>query len=381
MRLVVLFAITFLSHCLFAVEKENIPELLVSTKGKKIVTVQQWEKTRRPEILELFRQHVYGRMPVDKPQHLTFETVEQSDTLFNSQATRKVVKISYSGVGGSGSFLLTLYIPNKATKPLPGFLFICHRNCSDLAKNKQFWPVNTIIKRGFMTAMISTPELDPDVNDGFKNGVHGIFDKQPRTPDAWGTIAAWSWGARRAMDYFETDKTIDAKHIAVLGHSRGAKAALWAGAEDQRFALVISNNSGSTGAAMARGKKGESIKDINTSFPHWFSESYKQYNNNEDKLPVDQHQLIALIAPRLVYVASGSADNWADPASEFKSCVYAEPAYKLYGLNGLETQQMPKPSEFIHTGNIGYHLREGKHNLTEFDWNLFMKFAEMNWMK
>lgn len=379
MRSVAVFIILFLTQCISAAEKENIPKLLVSSKGVKIASVQQWEKIRRPELIELFRSQVYGRMPVKRPDNLVFETIETSDTIFSSTAIRKVVKISFSGRGGIGSFLLTLYIP-KMKKPVPGFLFICHRNCSDLVKNKQFWPVSTIIKRGYMTAMMSTPELDPDSDDNFKNGVHGIFDELPRTPDAWGTIAAWAWGASRAMDYFETDKGIDAKHIAVLGHSRGAKAALWAGAEDERFALVISNNSGSTGAAMARGKTGENITAINTSFPHWFCDNYKQYNNNEDKLPVDQHELLALIAPRLVYVASGSEDKWADPAAEFKSCVYAQPAFKLYGLKALETQQMPKPGEFIHIGNIGYHLREGKHNLTEFDWNLYIQFARKNWL-
>lgn len=362
-------------------QNSQIPELLITSNGKEVTSVRMWEKVRRPEILELFRQHVYGRMPVGKPQNLSFQNIEQTDTFFNHTASRKIIKISYSGVGGNGSFQLTLFIPKNATKPVPGFLFICHRNCSDLVKNKQFWPVSEIIKNGFMTAMISTTELDPDTDDGFKNGVHGIFDIQPRTPDAWGTIAAWAWGASRAMDYFETDKAIDAKHIAVIGHSRGAKAALWAGAEDERFALVISNNSGCTGAAIARLKKGEKIVDINTSFPHWFCGNYKKYNNNEEKLPVDQHELIALIAPRLVYVASASADNWADPTAEFASCIYAEPAFELYGLKGLSGKPMPTPGQFIHDGNIAYHLREGKHNLTEFDWNLYMQFAKKYWTK
>jgi hypothetical protein len=210
--------------------------------------------------------------------------------------------------------------------------------------------------------------------------VHGIFDPPDRRKgDSWGTIAAWAWGASRALDYLCEDKDIDKTRVGVIGHSRGGKTALWAGAQDERFALTISNDSGCTGAAIARDKKGESVAKINTSFPHWFCENYKKFSNREADLPVDQHELVALMAPRLVYVASATEDAWADPPNEFKSCVLASPVFKLFGLTGIESDQMPKPDAPLQGGTIGYHLRTGKHDLTEHDWKCYMDFADRHW--
>jgi dienelactone hydrolase len=226
-------------------------------------------------------------------------------------------------------------------------------------------------------------DLDPDQDDGFKNGVHGLFDEKdkPRAPNAWGTIAAWAWGESRVMDYVQTDLGIDSNRIGVVGHSRGGKAALWAGAQDERFAFVASNNSGSTGAALARGKQGETIPKINQQFPHWFSENYKRFNDRERELPVDQHMLAALIAPRLLYIASATEDTWSDPAAEFRSAVEAGTVYKLFGLTGVQTSVIPSPEIPLHDGHIGYHLRTGKHNLTPCDWHCFMDFADKYFTK
>ncbi|HMJ90218.1 MAG TPA: prolyl oligopeptidase family serine peptidase, partial [Candidatus Acidoferrum sp.] len=216
-----------------------------------------------------------------------------------------------------------------------------------------------------------------DKTNSFESGVHAIFTASgARKVDSWGTIAAWAWGASRCLDYLETDRALDAKHVAVVGHSRGGKTSLWAAGEDERFAMAVSNESGSTGAAIARNKQGEQIANINKGFPYWFCANYKKFNGREDELPVDQHELLALIAPRLLYVASAIDDKWSDPNNEFLATVHATPVYELLGRKGIGATEFPKLDAPIQTGDIAYHVRTGKHNLTAYDWNSFMDFAD-----
>jgi hypothetical protein len=361
----------------------SLPPVLLSQAGERIRTAEEWCKKRRPELLELFRTHVYGRTPEEKPADFHFVVDTEVPDLFSGKAVRKEVSIRFSGPGGEGRIRVFLSLPTGCTQPVPVFLLICHLPPEEinLREATSFWPVEEIVKRGYAAAAFYTSDVDPDQDDGFRNGVHGIFARpgERRSPEAWGTIAAWAWGARRIMDYLETEPAVDCRQVALVGHSRGGKTALWAGANDERFALVISNSSGCTGAALSRHRQGETVQMINTAFPHWFCENYKKYNGRETQLPIDQHQLLALIAPRRLYINSASEDTWADPEGEFLACLHTEPVYDLFDLPGLEVGSMPTPGSMLHNGYIGYHLRPGGHDLALYDWHRYLDYADKHW--
>ena len=365
----------------------KLPDILAMEDGKRASSVEEWEKSVKPRILELFKEHVYGRSPSAPKQVEPATFSEESSPSGDLRAIRCDFKFQGSqGIWHLKGLLTRPEVKDEAADlekggPVPLFILINNRSpeLSDLTKPNGFWPAAEIAKRGFATAIIHISEIDPDKNEGFKDGVHAIFDEAPRQDDSWGTIAAWAWGASRFIDGLESADWIDKKRIAVVGHSRGGKAALWCGANDPRVALTVSNNSGCTGAALTKRIHGETVADINKTFPHWFCENYKRYDNKEQDLPVDQHQLIGLLAPRLAYVASATEDDWADPEGEFLSCVHAAPAYQLYGKRALESDMMPQAGNRLHGGQIGYHLRVGKHDLTMEDWRQFMDFADSHW--
>lgn len=367
----------------------EIPDVLLTAAGKKVDSVAAWEAERRPEILELFKTHVFGRNPVGRPETLRFEADGAPVEMLDGAALRKKVVLRYTGPGGEGAIRVTAFIPKSAT-PAPAFLLICNRAPEknidpDRVEKSPFWPVEEIVARGYAALAFYNADVDPDAHDGFTNGVHAVFQPDPsvRQPDAWGTLAAWAWGASRIMDWIETEPLIDAKRVAVIGHSRGGKTALWCGAADPRFALTISNNSGCGGAKLNRMElpKSEGIARINKVFPHWFCDNFKQYGDNEAALPVDQHMLLALIAPRLAYVASATLDDWAGQPGEFRSCQLASPVWGLYGLAGLAAEAFPSPDTPLHGGRVGYHLRTGKHDLALYDWERYMDFADRHWKK
>jgi hypothetical protein len=307
---------------------ETLPALMTARSGQTIATVEEWRRLRRPEILELFREHVYGRNPVERPERLEFSVRRTDGGALGGKATLKEVVITYGGPHGTATLPVVVFIPNKRSSPAPAFVYINigDRKRIDPRSDLQYWPAEELIDRGYAAAAYQVDDLAPNLRPAGKretqpaqpdptSRTQAVFEAPGRrAADAWGTIATWAWGASRVMDYLETDAEIDAKRVAVIGHSRAGKTALWAGAQDERFAMVISNDSGSTGAALARGKEGvkaERIADINRGFPRWFCENYKRYDDAEDRLPVDQHMLLALVAPRLLYVASAADDLWA----------------------------------------------------------------------
>jgi dienelactone hydrolase len=362
--------------------KISLPDPLVSANGKPVTTAAEWQQQRRPEILELFKSEVYGRNPIGRPGSLKFTVEETVPDVMEGAATRKQVAISYRGPGGEGTIHLMLFTPNHV-KPAPCFLLICNRSGTNIDISREiksgFWPAEEMVRRGYAAAAFLNSEVDPDFDDGFTNGVHGIFDPMGgRAPDAWGTLAAWAWGASRVMDYLETDPAIDAKRVAVVGHSRGGKTALWAGASDDRFAMAVSNESGAGGANLARRRmpKTESVAAITKRFPYWFNANYRNYADNEDALPIDQHMLGALIAPRLLYVASAEGDVWADPQGEFISAREAGRVWRLFNLPGLVGADFPPVNTPLQEGRVGYHIRPGKHDLTLYDWQCYMDFAD-----
>jgi dienelactone hydrolase len=347
--------------------------------GKMVEKPGQWTGKRRQEILELFRTNVYGRVP-NTPYTKNYKIVNLDPNAMNGDATLKQVDITIASGGKSLVINLTLFVPNKVRKPAPAFLLINNRgpvNTDPTRKEKsEFWPAEELIARGYAIAAFYNADVDPDKFDNFQNGIHGILDRGQRADDAWGTIAAWAWGASRCLDYFETDKDIDAHRVAVVGHSRGGKTALWAGAEDQRFAMVVSNESGCGGAALARRRLGETVAMINKSFPHWFCMNYRKYNDNENALPVDQHMLIALIAPRAVYVACADQDLWGDPRGSYLALYNALPVYKLLRTGSDLPLDMPPLNHQVMSGKVTFHIRDGVHNMLIKDWKFFMDLAD-----
>jgi hypothetical protein len=355
----------------------TLPDLLTFSDGQKVTGKKDWIKKRRPEIMDLFTNQVFGRVPVT-PYTKDIKVVKTDPNAMNGAATLKLVDITITAQSKSLTIRLGLFTPNKAVKPVPAFLLICNRDPKNIdftrANKSEFWPAEEIIARGYAIAAFDNADVDPDKDDGFKNGIHGLLDTD-RSEESWGTLAAWAWGASRCLDYLVTDKAIAPDKIAVVGHSRGAKTALWAGATDQRFAMVVCNEAGCGGSSLSRRRFGETIYQINKTFPHWYCTNYKKYGGNEDALPVDQHMLLALIAPRPLYIASAEKDLWGDPYGQYLALYHAIPAYNLFGTKSALQIEMPPVDNPVISGNVAYHVREGKHNLLLKDWNFFMDFA------
>lgn len=360
------------------VPKYTLPDVLKTSTNTEVKNKMTWEKVRRPEILKLFEDNIYGQMPKSY-DNIKYSVINENAAAMNGKAKLKQVLIEVFNNNKSVKINLVLFVPNNANKPAPVFLLINNRGKENTdptrATKSDFWPAEMLIDSGYAIAAFHVSDLAPDNKETYVNGVLQLYPEQLTADNGMRAIGAWAWGASRVMDYFEKDKGIDPKKVVVVGHSRGGKASLWAAAEDQRFAICVTNCSGNTGAALARRQFGERIRRINTSFPHWFTPNYKKFNDKENSLPVDQHMLIALIAPRPIYATNASEDLWADPKGTFLSLKNAEDVYALYGIKSNLPSNLPGIEEPVINSQLGYHIREGEHNLTAYDWRNFIKFA------
>lgn len=349
-------------------EQLNLPDVLSFADGRKITEREQWG-LRRKEIQKIICSEEYGFLP-PAPQNMKFEILKQSDSFCAGKVSMSKVLLTVELEGGSFSFPIYCTVP-KDSRPCSAFLHINFRD----AVPDEYMPTEEICDNGFAVISFCYSDVTSD-NGDFSNGLADvIYRDTKRSGDSPGKIAMWAWAAMRAMDYIQTLDNIDKRNAAVVGHSRLGKTALLTGALDERFAFVISNDSGCSGAALSRGKTGETLKNICSSFPYWFCENYQDYIGREDKLPFDQHHLLSLIAPRKLYVASAQEDAWADPGSEFLSCVAVGKVYEFLGETGICCpDKFPKTDESLHEGSIGYHIRSGEHYLSRYDWQKFMEY-------
>ncbi|MBI1917892.1 MAG: acetylxylan esterase [Planctomycetes bacterium] len=381
----------------------ELPDPLVMLNGKRVTTKEQWIKDRRPELKELFQYYMYGYLPPPRKVESTTRWVNKR--AFDGKATLKEITLSF-GPAEMPKIHLLLVVPNKRKGPVPVFvgLNFCgnhalvkdptirlptvwmypnhpgvkNNRATDEGRGAEIdvWSIEQSIDRGYAVATFYDGDVDPDRPDT-RDGIQPHFRLEGEKPDPhdWGTIAAWAWGLHRAVDYLVKDRDLDKDRVIAVGHSRLGKTALLAAAFDERIALAIPHQAGCGGTAPSRGKVGESVKRINTSFPHWFDATFKEFNDHPEKLPFDQHCLVALCAPRAVLFSNAVEDTWANPEGQFQVLKAAEPVYRLLGAGGLDADKMPPNNKLI-ASTLGYYIRPGKHSMTKDDWKVFLDFAD-----
>ena len=382
----------------------TLPDPLKMNDGTPVRSAKDWTARRRAEILELFEENVFGHSPQAKK--LRYRVFDTDDHALGGKAIRKQVTIYFGDDDNGPKEDLLLYLPANAKGRVPIFLTLnfsgnhavvndpgvklamvydrrTHRRQqapgSSRGADKGF-DVEKVLSRGYGFATICYQDIEPDFDGGRDLGVRSLFPKPLRPnmeKEDWGSIGAWSYGLSRAMDFLEKEKGVDTKRVAIMGHSRLGKTVLWAGALDQRFAMVIANCPGEGGASLARRDYGETIKSITERYGYWFADNLKKFAADPNQMPVDMHELIALSAPRPIYVTGAEDDRWADPKGEFLAMVAAGPVYELFGKHGLGTDQMPPLNQPI-MHDLGFHIRTGKHEVTSFDWDQFLAFADMH---
>lgn len=368
----------------------ELPDPLVTIEGKRITTKEAWLNERRPQIMGMFASTIYGRVPEpETPIEVNYELISEDKEFFDGRATRKLILATYSNRRGLVQMHIALFTPNHIKKPVPILLRLGFgdanggniemENIQSYGKLRNGTPLIDFFDKGFGVACIKGGEVIAD-EIGFRKSVHQLYYKgkqsMPRA-DEWGVIAGISWQLSRAMDYLETDKQVDKSKVAILGFSKLGKSTLWAGAMDTRFALVMSQNSGCAGAALWRRNFGENLKYMSR-FPHWLCDNAKKYIGREGDLPVDQHMLIACIAPRPVYIMSGINDMWADNMGEYISAHNATPVYELFGLKGQSNKVRPKVNEPADDRALSYCVRSGGHGYEPTDWVQYINFMDFH---
>jgi len=353
------------------------PDPLETFAGGKITTAAEWNSQRRPELAELFRHYMYGYEP-PAPDNVKF-SVREDRSWLNGKAVLREYAVSYGPAGTPGMSLLVVR-PAGRPGPWPIFLGV-NFNGNDAVRNGEgnqgaAWPADLIVSKGFGFATFHCADMDPDKPD-FTDGVHPLYFQPGQTapgPTDWGTISAWAWGLSRAADVLLKTGETDADRLCVIGHSRLGKTALLAAARDPRFALAVPNQAGCGGTAPSRGTVGESVKSINENFPHWFNDIFPQFGDAVDRLPFDQHALVALVAPRPALFLAAEEDQWANPAGQFDVLRAASPVYRLLGSTGIMAEKMPAVNVMV-GGTLGYRLRPGPHYIGEKDWADAISFA------
>lgn len=384
-----------------AVPEYRLPELLRMEDGTSVRSVADWENRRRPELIDLFRNHVFGKEP-PPPTGMRFLVTDRGENALGGIAIRTQVTILLDGREDGPQLHALIYLPADTKGPVPVFVGLNFHGNQAIANDPAIaitaawvaapgqgivkhradrrsrgieqdqWSIARILASGYGIATFFPGDLYPDGDGMFAQSVQPFYGTSPSDPSHWGAIATWAWGMSRVVDYLKTDRAVDARRIIAIGHSRYGKAALWAAACDQRFVMVVSNDSGNGGAALYRRVFGETIRVMND---YWFTPRFKTYALEEDRLPVDAHELIALMAPRPAYIASATEDLWADPKGEFLAARAAAPVYALYGLKGVDRDAMPPPDRTVGQ-RVGYHIRTGGHDMTDADWALFIAFAD-----
>jgi hypothetical protein len=385
--------------------RAGLPDPLIGFDGQPVRTAKAWEQKRRPELKALFQHYMYGTLP-PKPAKMNVHVTGEYADFLSGKATLKTLSLDF-GDPAAPKLELMLVIPNGVRARVPVFLALnfcgnhavhpdpripithgwVYNNCAgcqdghatETGRGSQAvdWPLETIIERGYAFATVCTSDIDSDRKD-VSDGVYRWLTQQnggANPPADRGTIAAWAWGFHRCVDELVTERRLDPKRIAVVGHSRNGKTALLAGALDERIALAIPHQAGCGGTAPSRGTVGESVKRINTAFPHWFNSNYKAFNDDPAKLPFDQNCLVALMAPRPVLMGNAVEDTWANPAGQFEVLRGAEPVYRLLKAGGCDATTPPPPGQLVKS-RLGYFIRPGKHSMTTGDWAMFLEFAD-----